>query len=327
MMKLRIASIAAAVLLAGAAALFPAASWAGSCCGGGSAASLIVPKYARSVADISFDTEIYHGFWNQNWTHTPDPPGSDLRQYRVNFGFGQRLGRNWQASVIVPYVWNVNQYSGLSSRTNGLGDATLNLWYEALDDVSAWRVRGIKDLVPSVMIGPSIVIPTGYSPYDDIASSFDVTGRGFYRVDGNLLIEKTIQPWGISASLSYGTYIERSVNREYGKYVEPYKKKLGDRTSASVSLSYNYFIGSGGDTLTPSISYSYLNEADGRVNEADDSSTSFRKQAVGGGISFSGTDRDWSVRASWSHAIREDGWGKNFPTTDIFTVGVRYVFR
>lgn len=327
MMKTIITAIIAAALFAGAAVLSPVTCWAGSCCGGGSAASLLVPKYAKAVADLSFDTEIYDGFWNQNGTHTPDPPGSDLRQYRLNLGFAQRLARNWQASIIVPYVWNVNKYSGLSSRTNGLGDATLNLWYEALDDVSAWRVRDLKDLAPSVAIGPSILIPTGFSPYDDVTSSFDVTGRGFYRIDGNLLIEKTIQPWNVSAFFSYGTYIERSVNREYGKYIEPYQKKLGNRSSASFSISYNYFIGSAGDMLTGTASYSYLNEADGSVNGNDDSSSSFRKQAVGGGIAYSSTDRDWSVRASWSHAIREDGWGKNFPTTDIFTVGVRYVFR
>jgi hypothetical protein len=323
-MARRIFAIVAAALLAGAA---PEASWAGSCCGGGSAASLIVPKYATAVADLSFDMEIYDGFWNQSGTHTPDPPGSDLRQYRINLGFAKRLARKWQASIIVPYVWNVNEYSGLSSRTNGLGDTTLNLWYEALEDKTAWKIRGLSDLVPSVSVGPSLLIPTGVSPYDTINSSFDVTGRGFYRVDGNLLIEKTIQPWNLSVFLSYGTYIERSINREYDKYVEPYRRRLGDRASASISLSYNYYLGTGGDMLTGTASYAYLRESDGTVDGDTDSSSGFRKQSIGGAIAYSGTDRDWSVRASWNHAISEDGWGENFPTTDIYTVGVRYVFR
>ena len=36
---------------------------------------------------------------------------------------------------------------------------------------------------------------------------------------------------------------------------------------------------------------------------------------------------DWSARLSWSHAIQANGWGRNFPTTDIVTAGVRYVLR
>ena len=123
----------------------------------------------------------------------------------------------------------------------------------------------LKDMTPSVTIGPSLLVPTGISPYDRV-SSVDITGRGFYRLDGNVLIAKTLHPWSASVSLRYGTYLERSVNREYGKYVEPYRKKLGDRSSASFSLSYIYYIGSGGDTLTGTGSYSDLREADATIN-------------------------------------------------------------
>jgi len=323
----RISKIHWAALLLGATFLFPIKAGAGSCCGGGMATNLILPKYAYGMIDLSFDVEKYDGFWNQSGKWTPDPPGSDLRQYRVNVGYAQRLASKWQASIIVPYVWNNNTYSGLSSRTDGLGDTSLNLWYEAVDDMSAWKIRSIRDLTPSVLIGPSLLVPTGISPYDDVSSSFDVTGRGFYRIDGNLYIDKTLHPWDASLSLSYGTYIERPVNQEYGKYVEPYHKKLGDRTSASFSLSYIYYFGTGGDTLTGTASFSYLNEADGTIDGVRDPTSGFRKEAVGGAIAYSSTDHDWSVRASWSHAVREDGWGENFPTTDIYTLGVRYVFR
>lgn len=316
-----------AALIMGAALLSPPTIWAGSCCGGGAATNMILPKYAHGMIDLSFDVEIYDGFWNQKGKWTPDPPGSDLRQYRVNTGYAQRLASRWQASIAIPYVWNDNIYSGLSSQTNGLGDTSLNLWYEAVDDTSAWKIRSIEDLTPSVLIGPSLLVPTGISPYDDVHSSFDVTGRGFYRIDGNLYIDKTLHPWDASLSLSYGTYIERPVNREYGKDVEPYHKKLGDRTSASFSLSYIYYFGTGGDTLTGTASFSYLNEADGTIDGVRDPTSGFRKEAVGGTIAYSSTDHDWSVRACWSHAIRQDGWGENFPTTDIYTLGVRYVFR
>ena len=320
-------TIICAALFTGAACFCTSSAWAGSCCGGGAATNLILPKYAQGMIDVSFDLEKYDGFWNQNGKWTPDPSGSDLRQYRVNTGYAQRLASRWQASIVIPYVWNDNTYSGLSSQTNGLGDTSLNLWYEAADDTSAWKIRSIGDLTPSILIGPSLLVPTGISPYDDVHSSFDVTGRGFYRVDGNIYIDKTLHPWDASLSLSYGTYIERPVNREYGKYVEPYHKKLGDRTSASFSLSYIYYFGTGGDTLTGTGSFSYLNEADGTIDGVRDPTSGFRKEAVGGAIAYSSTDHDWSVRASWSHAIRQDGWGENFPTTDIYTLGVRYVFR
>ncbi|WP_191965648.1 hypothetical protein [Oryzomonas sagensis] len=317
----------AAALLAGGAAIVPRPSWAGSCCGGGSPTSLLVPKYARAVADLSLDMEIYDGFWNQDGRHTPDPPGSDLKQYRVNLGYAQRFFRDWQASVVLPYVWNDNNYSGVSSHSDGLGDATVSLWYELFEDTSAWRVREPEDMIPSVNLGLSLLLPTGISPYDDEKSSFDITGRGFYRLDGNLLIEKTIQPWSASVALSYGTYFERSVNREYGRYVEPYRKQLGDRLSVGASLSYSYVLGTGGDQVIGTVSYTYLTEGDGSFNGMRDGTTAFTKQSVGGTLAYANTDSDWTVRAGWNHAIQADGWGKNFPTTDIITVGVRYAFR
>ena len=157
----------------------------------------------------------------------------------------------------------ITNTQGCLRAASGLGDSTLSLWYEPFEDASPWRIKALKDMVPSVNIGPSLLIPLGISPYDDVENSFDVCGRGFYRIDGNLLIEKTLQPWNLSFLFSYGKYIERPVNREYGKYVEPYDKAPGDRISTTVSLSYAYYIGSGGDTLTGSLSYTYLQEKDG----------------------------------------------------------------
>jgi hypothetical protein len=310
-----------------AAILYPLPSVAGSCCGGGSGASLLLPRIYQGMIDVSVDTEIYHGYWDLNGKVKPDPPESDLRQYRLNIGYAKRLAERWQTSIIVPYVWNDNTYSGLSTRTDGIGDMTLNLWYEAVDDTSAWKIRNIGDTVPALTLGADLLVPTGISPYDDVASSFDITGRGFYRLDGNMIISKTLHPWSTSLSLSYGTYLERSVNREYGKYVEPYRKKLGDRVSGSLSLSYIYYIGTGGDTLTGTGSFTYLSEAEASFNGKRDPNSGFRKESVGVSLAYSSTDHDWSTRFSWSHAARSDGWGDNFPITDIYTLGVSYAFR
>jgi hypothetical protein len=279
------------------------------------------------VADLSFDWEQYDGYWNQHGRHVSDPPGSDLNQYRVNLGYAHRFAERWQGSILLPYVWNDNRYSGVSSKTDGLGDATLAIWYEALRDESTWKVRSGRDLIPGVTAGIALLVPTGISPYDDVKSSFDVTGRGFYRLDGNLLVEKTIQPFSASLALAYGTYFERSVNREYGKYVKPYNKDLGDRASASFSLGYTQVLGTGGDSLTATAAYSWLDEDDCSYNGVTDNGSGFAKQSAGITLAYANVDSDWSVRGGWNHAIKTDGWGRNFPTTDIFTLGVRYVFR
>lgn len=319
-------STIAAALLWGAASLTPHSSWAGSCCGGSSATSLNVPKYATAVVDLSFDAELYDGFWDQNGNHRPDPPDSDLKQYRLNMGLGYRFAKDWQASISLPFVWNDNNYSGFSSQTNGLGDTTLAVMYDLLDDTSTWKVRDARDLIPGVSLGLSLLLPTGISPHDDVKSSFDVTGRGFYRLDGTLLVEKTIRPWSTSLALSYGTQFERSVNREYGKYVEPYTKQLGDRFTATLSASYTYVLGTGGDSIIGTASYAYLNEADASFNGKQDIGSGFDKQSMGVALAYSSTDHNWSTRIGWNHAIPQNGWGRNFPSTDIITVGVRYVF-
>jgi hypothetical protein len=208
-----------AALLVGAVTLFSKSVLAASCCGGGSGASLSVPKYARAVADLSFDAERYDGYWNQDSRHVNDPPGSELRQYRLNLGVGYRFAANWQTSISVPYVWNDNSYSGISSQTDALGDTSVSLTYELLDDTSAWQVHDLAGLTPGISVGTVLLLPTGISPYDDVQSSFDVTGRGFYRLDGTLLIDKTLQPWNAAIAFTYGTHFERSINREYSKYV------------------------------------------------------------------------------------------------------------
>ncbi len=315
-----------AALFTGAALLSPLSTWAGSCCGGGGGTALLLPSYYRGMIDLSVDVEKYNGLWNNKGQYFSQP-NYHLWQYRLNLGLAQRLASRWQTSITVPYVWNYNGYPRSTSRSNGIGDTTLNVWYEAVDDKSAWKIRSMKDMIPSVTIGMGLLVPTGISPYDDVTSSYDITGRGFYRLDGNIVVAKTVNPWNASLSLSYGTYIERSVNREYGRYVDPYHKTLGDRTSASLSLGYTYYIGTGGDKLTGTGSFSYLREADGTYNDAKDPSSGFRKESIGAALAYSSTDHDWSTRVSWIHAVRQDGWGDNFPTTDIYTLGVSYGFR
>ena len=312
-------------LLAGAILLPSPDAHAASCCGGGSATSLILPKFSPAMIDISLDIEDYDGFWNKDGDHIKDPPEADLKQYRLNMGYAHRLASHWQASITLPYVWNDNQYSGLTSKTNGLGDSTFNLWYEAFNAVTCIeRITELADLKPATYFGIALTLPTGISPYDDVKSNFDITGRGFYRLDATMLLEKTIYPWSASLLLSYGKYLERSINREYGKYVEPYDKNLGDRLLGTFSVGYTQFLDSM-NTMTYTLAFSHLQEDEGKINGNTSSISRFKKRSFALTAAYATMNRDWVFKASWNHAIDRRGWGENFPTTDVITLGVTYV--
>lgn len=327
-MKILFLAIALFAALPGGAAPFSAAAArAGSCCGGGGGSSPILPRKGDFMLDAAFEMEKYDGFWNEDGAPRSDPKGSDLRQYRLTAGLAKRLSPNWQAGFSIPYVWNRNDYAGTSSSSRGIGDSAAALWWEAVGDRSIWKLDSWRDFIPSITLGASLTMPTGVSPYDDIDNNFDATGRGFYRLDGNILIEKTMMPWGVSLAVGHGNYFDRSVNREYGKFVKPYRKKFGDRFSASFLLSRRFFLGTAGDSLTFTTSLSHLREDDGTIDGKRDELGGFRKNTLGVGLAYSSTDHDWSFRLGWSHSFRQDGWGENFPITDVYTLGVRRVFR
>lgn len=309
------------------AVALPTAGRAASCCGGGGGGASVLPRGVLALLDASLDLERYDGYWDTGRVHRPDPPGSRLFQGRLNLTGAWRLGGPWQVAAAVPFVWNSNVYSGVSSKTQGLGDSSVSLWHETWTERSAWRVAAADDLLPSLTIGPTLTIPTGLSPYDDVTSSFDVTGRGFYRLDVTAMLDKSYRAWSASISGAYGIHFGRPVNRFYGNYVEPYQKRLGNRALVSGSLGYRAFIGSGGDSLALTGAFSWLWEDQGTIAGNPDTATGMEKSAVAATLTWAGTDEDWSARLSWSHAIQANGWGRNFPTTDIITVGVRYVLR
>ena len=308
-------------LVIGAALLFSQTSFAASCCGGGSASSLVLPKFFTHMFAASFNYEQYDGFWNTDGKYIEDPPNSDLRQFRLNLGYGYRLADNWQASVVAPYVWNDNRYTGIESSTNGLGDLSLSLWYETFDTIMCvYDVKELKDLMPAIYLGSSLTVPTGKSPYsDEVTNSFDITGRGFYRIDANLLMDKTIWPWTMIVELAYGIHLERAVNQEFGRYVEPYDKQLGNRRFGLVSLGYTDFL-KDLDTMTYTLAYSDLKEDQGTINGATDPTSGFSKKSFTFTAAYSTPEKDWIVKASVNHAPRSNDWGRNFPVTDTFTV-------
>jgi len=282
------------------------------------------------MIDTSLDLEKYDGYWTKNNAYLRDQPGTDLRQYRMNLGYALRIAPRWQTSASVPYIWNKTKYSGISSRSEGVGDTMFSLWYEAFDTpMCRWGSFELADLVPAATIGLSLTVPTGISPYDTENSSFDITGRGFYRLDGNLLLDKTLFPWSASLFMSYGKHLERPVNREYGEYVQPYHKKLGDRAVGSFVLSYVDYIEvrDSRSILTYSAALGEVWEGEGTIDGDRDPMSGLRKSTIAGTIAWSTLSRFWTIKTTWNHAIKKTGWGSNTVASDIYSLGVSYVFK
>jgi hypothetical protein len=277
--------------------------------------------------DASLEMEVYGGYWGREGKRLPDPSGSDLKQFRLNLGHARRLADNWQASVTIPLIMNDNKYSNQSSTTYGLGDMAAGILYEAFDTVKCiWNVEKLEDLVPASYFGLTLTIPTGVSPFGSAGRSWDVTGRGFYRLDAMAVVEKTVYPWTLTLAYSYGVHMERPVNREYGDWVEPYHKKLGDRRVYSITGGYTYFMDAD-DSLALSLGYSSLWEGTAMIGGAPDPGSGWRKGALSATLAFSNVDKSFLARAGWNRAIKADNWGENFPVTDTISVGASYAFQ
>ncbi len=312
--------------LGGAVLLLPSLGSAASCCGGGSGASLLLPKFKETMAGVTVSYEQYDGFWDKKGIWKADPQGSDLSQTRLNLGAAKRINDNWQASVSVPYVWNDNRYANNSFQSSGVGDSAITVWYEAFDDITCtWVLDTWEDYKPAMYFGATLNLPTGISPYDDVKNNFDITGRGFYRLDMQALFDKTVYPWNASVSLNYGKHFSRPVNQEYGVFVAPYNKQLGDRVGSSVSAGYTKFL-SRGATLVFTGAYAYLQEDQATIDGATDSTSGFRKQSFSATAAWANEDASRVVKLSYNYTPAQDGWGENFPTTNTVSLGVNYVF-
>ena len=322
--------IGPALLLVGILLVMPVRGWAGSCCGGGGGASLILPKTGRAAASLSAAREQYNGYYDQQGSWHPDPPGSNLAQYRLSLALAQRLGTDWQGSVNLPYVWNRNRYAAIDSATSGLGDMSLAVNYETFDSPTCvTRISRLKDLTPSIYLGGGLLIPTGVSPYDEVDNSFDITGRGFYRADLNLMVDKSIFPWTITLTGGVGYHFKRKVNREYGTYVEPYSKQLGNTANASLAVGYTWDLPweiTTGMSLITTVTYSDRWEGKAKIDGVRDESSGLRKRDLGLAATLLSFGEDWALNLSYVTSRPASGWGKNCPATDVYTLGVRHVF-
>lgn len=322
--------IGVVLTLVGSLLALPTVGQAGSCCGGGGTATLILPKTARTAATISTAWEHYDGYYDQGGSWHPDPPGSDLSQYRVNLGVAQRLATNWQASLNLPYVWNRNRYAAVDSATSGLGDTSLGVTYETFGaPTCVSKITRLKDLTPAVYLGGGLLLPTGVSPYDEVENSFDITGRGFYRADLNLLADKTIFPWTFTLTAGVGHHFARRVNREYGTYVEPYTKQLGNTANGSLGVGYTWDLpweATTGMTLITTLTYSQRWEGEATIDGVKDGASGLRKRDLGITATLLSFAEDWAVNLGYVSSRPANGWGENCPSTDVISLGVRHVW-
>jgi hypothetical protein len=309
-----------------AIALHAGAAQGASCCGGGGATSLILPKFATARVDGSVDHERYDGFWNGSGSYRSDPAGASLRQWRLNIGGAYRLADHWQGSLNLPLVRNDNSYPGVSADDSGIGDLTASLWYEAFEHaMCVYRVESLSDLQPTVYVGTSLTLPTGYSPYsDDVDSSFATTGKGFYRLDANLIVEKSVYPWTATLQGAYGRYLKRTINQEYGQPVQPYQRQPGDRTMASLAIGYTHFLDSLG-AVTATLTATHLEEASTRIGSVRDGLSRWSKNTLGLSTSYTSPDLRWIYKVTWTHAMKRSGWGRNTSVTDVFSLGLSHV--
>ncbi len=300
---------------------------AASCCGGGAGASLVLPKAARYSVLVSTEKEEYTGFYNLDGKYLSNPEGSNLYQTRLNVAAAVRLHSFLQASLAAPFVYNYNHYSGVESVTSGPGDIGVGLLGELFRDIKCvWKVKSWQDLIPAAYLGAGLVIPTGISPYDNVTQSFDITGRGFYRFDVKAMVDKTIYPVSLSLTAAYGSYFSRPVNREYGKYVEPYTKKLGNRIVASGVLSYGWsFLSAASFTLSGS--YQYVSEGETRINGRPDPLSSYYKHGAGIAGAYTAPNQNLVVKIKYNRNIFQDAWGENQPATGTLGMEATYVFR
>lgn len=311
------------ILLSSSLLLVSQFSHSASCCGGGASSSVILPKFDDAMWDISFSNETYNGYWDLKGDHKKDPVGSELSQRRLNFSYAQRISEQWQINTSLPLVDNQNQYSGEQHSVQGLGDTQVGLWYETFERVTCvYSITGWESLKPSIYFGTTLTLPTGISQYSDrIDNSFDITGRGFYLWDANMIIEKTVYPFSLGWQGSYGIAIERPVNQEYGQAITPYQKQLGNRRTSVFTGAYTWFLPDLA-MLTTTISHAVLTEAKTQYDGISDSNSGFNKTSMGLAFAYNSSLRDWIIKLSLNQAEQ----GRNYPKTQTISMGVSHVY-
>ena len=116
------------------------------------------------------------------------------------------------------------------------------------------------------------------------------------------------------------------INREYGQWVSPYEKELGQRSSLAASGGYTWFM-SNLDQLTLTFALSQLNEGKSKINGVTDQGTGMKKNGQSISMGYMKSDQSWIYSLGLNRAPSQAGMGSNFPITEIISFGVTHVFH
>ncbi len=156
---------------------------------------------------------------------------------------------------------------------------------------------------------------------DRVDDSQETTGKGVYRLDANMLIEKTVYPFSLAWQASYGKHVERPINEEAGKAITPQDMQVGDRTLHTFSAAYTFFLPNLA-MLNATMSHTQLDQGKTKYDGVKDPSSGTEKQGLGLTLSYSSAVRDWIVKMGISQAQA----GKGVDKTTVTNLGISHVF-
>jgi len=132
---------------------------------------------------------------------------------------GWNITKNIRFMASVPYNYNERSNQGITNTKNGLGDITVNGFYQLIH--SRKNVFSNKLLVQSLWVGGGIKLPTGkYNPLDKSSSNETAnlfqSGTGSVDFSVNAMYDIRLQDAGINVSSSYKINTANKYDYTYG---------------------------------------------------------------------------------------------------------------
>jgi hypothetical protein len=179
-----------------------------ACCGGGFSFPTLIVGDDRSQEGVSYsngkiiDDILASGKWAPRQTN-------DLTQV-LQFNGAMLISDRFQVGAALPLVRRSRTLNSGVTSSNGFGDATLDLGYEALPEwgYSWWRPKGLTFF--------QLTTPSGKSVYQSTdTGGTNVTGRGFWALGAGFILTKTFaQAWDAQFSFEGHRSFSRTIQSE-----------------------------------------------------------------------------------------------------------------
>jgi hypothetical protein len=132
---------------------------------------------------------------------------------------GWNIGKKFRVMAAVPYAFNERDNQGISKTKNGIGDISVNGYYQLLN--SRHVILSNKLLVQSLWVGGGIKLPTGkYTPADKENTTQNTNlfqlGTASTDFSVNAMYDVRLQDVGINTSISYKMNTANKYNYNYG---------------------------------------------------------------------------------------------------------------